>query len=209
MAVGDSIRVSEGTGKRIATGATYTENSQTVQDEKAILGEPYLASYTAGWATLASLATVNAHLLQIMAGASLKVRIRRVEVGLVGLATTAAIASLNIYRLTSAGTGGTAQTPSPLDPADSASGATVMSLPTAKGTEGVKIASAWPIIYQTVGASTISPVGGIVALWDFDRPRSKPLVIAAGAANGIAIKSEIAIAGASVAFNVWFDEVPF
>ena len=82
--------------------------------------------------------------------------------------------------------------------------ATVMTLPTGKGTEGVVIASVSPIMLQTLSATV--PHNMILADLDFDRPRSKPLVIPAGTANGICIKNLVAIAGGEVSFNIWFDE---
>jgi hypothetical protein len=48
-----------------------------------------------------------------------------------------------------------------------------------------------------------------ILVWDFDRPRSKPLIIAAGATNGIAVKNLNAIAAATVFINVWLDESNF
>lgn len=190
------------TGPKLATGPTYTENSQTVQDEKVILGEQYLASYMI--VADASTATVNSHLIQIMAGASLRVRVRRIEIHQLVMATTAAIMSVGFYRLTTAGTGGGAVTPGSLDPADAASGATAMTLPTGKGTEGTLIAAVAPYMMQTVGAS--AQLDQPIVVLDFDRLRSKPLIIAAGTTNGLAIKNLTAIAGGQVRIDVWIDE---
>jgi hypothetical protein len=82
-----------------------------------------------------------------------------------------------------------------------------MTLPTVKGTEAAPICSARPYFMQTVAAS--NQLTQPVLVWDFDRPRSKPLIIAAGIANGIAIKSTTAIAAATVGFMVWLDESNF
>ena len=182
-----------------------TIGANSVEDEVVLFGENYLASYVVADAE-PSIATGNAHCLQIMAGASLKVRIRRIEIQPAGLATAAARGAWGIYRLTTAGTGGTAMTPALLDPADSASGATAMTLPTVKGTEGVIVGILTDAVTQTVPTSgVISPRVAV----DFDRPRSKPLIIAAGVANGIAIKNLVAVAAASITINVWFDESNF
>jgi len=209
MSVGDNIQVTEGSGKRLATGATYTENSQTVRDEKSILGENYLASYTitTSGTSGVSIATANSHPLQIMAGASLKVRVRRIEVHQATVATTVALPVFSLFRLTTAGSGGTAVTPNPLNPADSASGATAMKLPSSKGTEAAEITTAVPYFMQTLAASNqlIQPI----IVWDFDRPRSQPLIIAAGTSNGIAVKNVTAVAAGQVVIVAWIDETPF
>jgi hypothetical protein len=210
MATGSFVQVTSGVGPKLGTGPLYTENSNVVQDEKVILGEQYLASYLATPAFTAgavTTGTASSHLFQIMSGASLKVRIRRIEIHQVAAATAAVNQQFLLYRLSTAGTGGTVATPAPLDPADAASGATAMALPTVKGTEGTGILTAYGYLIQTIGASTIMPEP--IVVWDFDRPRSKPLIIAAGAANGIAIKNGAAAAGATVQINVWLDEMAF
>ena len=82
-----------------------------------------------------------------------------------------------------------------------------MTLPTVKGTEGVIIVQADPYLIQTAGASTIQQ-GPIVA-WNFDQPRSKGLIIAAGATNGIAIKDVTGLAAGAVHVDIWFSEANF
>jgi hypothetical protein len=200
------VQVTSGSGPKLHT-FQRTIGANNVEDEVVLFGENYLATYTVEAAP--STATAASHLLQIMAGASLKVRIRRIEVHQLVAATTAAIMNLSILRLSTAGTGGTAVTPMPLDPSDAASGMTAMTLPTAKGTEvGANVIAGAPCyLIQTIGAST--PFNNPIAVWDFDRPRSKPLIIAAGVANGICIKNTAAHAGASVLINVWADESNF
>ncbi len=206
MAVGDSVQVNEGTGKRLATGATYTENALTVRDEKFILGEPYLASYMIATSGI-STATANDHLVQIMAGSANKIRIRRIDAYLSAVATTATIMPMALFRLSTAGTGGGVGSIVLMDPAEAAATATVMTLPTAKGTEGSAPFGSRIYMMQTIAAS--APLASPLLVWDFDRPRFKPLIIAAGTANGIAIKNQTAVAGAQLMFNIWFDEVPF
>lgn len=204
MAVGDSIQVTEGSGKRMATGATYTENAQTVRDEKVILGEPYLAAYVLNSGVIA-VSTTAAHTFQIMAGASLKVRILGIRVEQDGLASAASILRLQGFRLTSAGTGGTAFTPAPLDPGDSAAGATGMTQPSAKGTEGtrlfdaiVPLVSAWPNV-APAWEQWFTPDKGL-----------KPIVIPAGTANGFVLKVNAGITtNPSVTMSYWFTETPF
>ena len=200
------VNVTEGSGKKLHT-FNKTIGANDVHDEIVLLGENYLASYTVSTPTPSSTATANSHLLQVMAGASLKVRIRRIEVYQFAVATTASLMQLQLRRLTTAGTGGGALTPNPLDPSDSASGATAMALPTVKGTEGVVLAEGVVYLMQTVAAS--AQLSEPIQVWDFDRPRSKPLVIAAGTTNGICIKNTGGIAGSSVSVNVWLDESNF
>jgi len=198
------VNVTEGSGKKLHT-VSKTIGADTVHDEVVLDGEPYLASYLVTGEMVAT--TANSHLLQIMAGASLNVRIRRIEMHQTVMATTAALMEVRLYRLTTAGTGGLSITPARLDVADAPSGASAMSLPTAKGTEGTLLSLIKPYMMQTIGAS--AQLNQPILVWDFDRPRSKPLVIAAGTPNGIAIKNATAIAGASVAITVWIDESSF
>jgi hypothetical protein len=199
------VNVTEGAGKKLHT-FNRTIGVNSVEDEVVLFGENYLASYTVDTGNV-STATANSHILQIMAGASLKVRVRRIEVWQYALATAAALMDLRVYRLTTAGTGGTAFAAAPLDTTDAAAGAQPMLLPTVKGTEGILIVTGRPYMMQTIGAS--NQLSQPIAVWDFDRPRSKPLIIAAGVANGIAIKNVDAVAAGSIIVNVWLDESNF
>lgn len=197
-----SVAVTVGAGTLLHTN-TRVIGGNTVHDEVVGLGEPNTLSYTLQLGAH-SAATANAHIFQLMAGSSLKVRIRRIEIWQFALVTTAAVAQVDLFRLTTAGTGGGSLTPANLDPGDAAAGATGMSLPTGKGTEGSIIARAMPYLLQTVPAS--GPNFGPLFVWDFDRPRSKPLIIAAGTTNGIALKWITANTGATVTGTIWFDE---
>lgn len=201
-----TIAVTEGAGKKIHSNSRSI-GGNTVEDQVTVNGEQYLASYTVVTGTALTTGTANAHLLQIMAGASLNVRIRRIEVHQAAAATAAALADIRCIRLTTAGTGGTAITPSKLNNSDAASGATAMTLPTVKGTEGNHMALARAYLMQTIAASAqqVNPI----IVWDFDRPRSQPLIIAAGTGNGICISHQAAYAGATVQVFVWFDESNF
>lgn len=207
MAVGDNIQVTEGSGKRLATGATYTENSQTVRDEKTIQGEPYLATYTV-LANSISAATANSHVLQIMAGSSLHVYLRRLVIYQSQVATTAALMVWDLFRLTTAGTGGGSTTPAPLDTTDAASGATGMTLPTAQGTEGTRVFRFGAEVIQTV------PTGGsgnaaILVDYTWDGLRTKCPRIPSGTANGLAIKNVTAVANMLVNVVATITEAPF
>jgi hypothetical protein len=141
-----------------------------------------------------------------MAGSTLKVRIRRIRFEQSGNATTAAALPVSVYRLTTAGTGGTSVTPRPFDSADAACGATAMTLPTAKGTEGVMLLRT--IVLMRQGLATAGSTADDVWLWE-QHPGEPPIVIPAGTSNGIAIKNESAIAGATCIPAIEFIETSF
>lgn len=197
-----SINVTEGSGKRLQT-YDVTVSSVIVQRQAVVLGEQPLASYIVGSASTISLATAGSHLIQIMAGAGNRIRLRRIEIYQIAAATAVTMGTFVLYRLSTAGTGGTSLAPVALNPADAAADATGMILPTAKGTENGAIVAGTMIAYQTL-ATGAAPAPSLV--WEFDRPRSGPIQIAAGTSNGIAIKNITAIAGATVTVNVWLDE---
>lgn len=142
-----------------------------------------------------------------MAGSALNVRIRRIEISQWDLATTANKMQLILYRLLSAGSGGSALSVSPMDPSDTSAGTTAMVLPSSKGTQGSILYFGGMYMMQTLGVSSPLLTPGLVL--DFDRPRTKPLIIPAGTANGIAIATNTAVAGGSVEFNVWLDETQY
>lgn len=200
------VQVTEGSGKKLHT-FQKTIGANVVEDEVVVLGEAYLADYFVDAAAAISAATANSHLMQIMAGATLNVYIRRIQIWQLGLAATAAIADMGVFRLTTAGTGGTAITPARLDLTDAASGATAMTLPTVKGTEAV--APSWhgsAGFVQTVPTSGVNP---LLLDLDFSRLRQKSLRIAAGTANGIAVKNITAIAAATVFVHIELMEANF
>lgn len=199
------VQVTEGTGKKLRTNSRAI-GANTTEEEYVLLGENGVASFTIAPGGTASTATANSHLMQIMSGATNKVRIRRIEIYQVAMATAAAMMTLQIARLTTAGTGGTAVVPNPLDTVD-AVGATSMLLPTVKGTESQLMWTGAVYMMQTIAAS--APALNPILVVDFDRPRSKPLLIPAGTTNGIAIKNVTAIAAATVLIQVWFDETSF
>jgi hypothetical protein len=170
------VQVTEGSGKKLHTNS-YTVGANTVEDEYVVPGEVPLATYTV-YATAISGATAAAHVMQLMAGASLKVRIRRITVQ--QLAVVAAGNRIEIVRLTTAGTGGGAVTARPYDTTDAAAGAAGMTLPTVKGTEGVFLGSIMPNMMTAVGTTN---------RWEWtQRPNAKPIIIPTGTTNGIALK---------------------
>lgn len=202
-----TLSVTAGSGTKLHT-FQKSIGVNTVEEEVGLAGEPYLAAYTVTTAST-SVATANAHLLQIMAGASLPVYLRRFTVYQSVAVTTAAIATWELWRLSSAGTGGTSVTPAPLDTADSASGATAMTLPTGKGTETTKLWSGTVQLIQTVGTGGAGFNTLLVDL-DFDKLlRTKAPRIAAGTSNGLALKWVSASTGASAIVVATISEASF
>lgn len=200
------VNVTEGSGKKLHTNLR-TIGANDVHDEVVVSGLPYLATYSLNIGFI-SIATLNDHIVQLMAGSSLVVYVHEIMLTQDSVATTAAFAAFRLLRLTTAGTGGTAGTPTPHDSTDAASGATGMTLPTAKGTEGTVFDTQSRYVTQTPGAAAMAgnltyywaaPPGGLV----------KPIRIPAGTANGIALKSLRAVSGCTVNGHVTFSEANF
>ncbi len=199
-----SLAVTAGSGTNLHTNSR-TIAAATMLDQYVLPGEFAYASYVA-LAPSVSIATANDHVIELMAGASLNVRIRRIHLEQSANATTAAATSISVFRLTTAGTGGTAVTPAKFDTADSASGATAMTLPTAKGTEStelIRVSMVWRQAVLATGAQ-------VDDVWEWvQHPGMKPLIIAAGTSNGICIKSTSAVAAATVHCTIEFVETAF
>lgn len=197
------LNLTEGSGKKAHT-FERTIGANSVHDSVVIPGEHYLASYVA-YSGNVSNATASAHVLQLMAGSSLQVRVRRIRVEQNTNATTGSVCTFEVYRLSTAGTGGTSVTPAKFDTGDAASGATAMTLPSAKGTEGVVVFGTAIVLRQAVAAS-----GAVVDdVWEWEQhPGTKPLIIPAGTSNGIAIKTS-GVAGSTVLAMIEFTESNF
>jgi hypothetical protein len=203
------LSVTQGSGTKMGT-ATYTDGADTKHDEVVVFGEQHLATYTVTTtAGGTSVATNLSHFCQLMAGSTLHVYVRRIRVTQFAVATTAALVPIVVTRLTTAGTGGTTVTPSPLDTGDSAAGATAMTLPTVKGTNGATIWADASYFVQTVSASLGVPQPAVLLDLDFSGRRSKGLRIPAGTANGIALQNNAAVAGATVLTVIEFSEAPY
>lgn len=197
------VQVTEGTGKKLNTW-NRTIGANSVEDEYTLPGEyphpTYSVSTTIGTATAT-------HSLEIMAGASLKVRIRRIRVEQSANATTAGPVTISLIRLTTAGTGGTAFTPTKFDTADVAAGATAMFGPTVNGTEsGNEIIRTVLLLRQAVSATQSQPDDAFE--W-VQSPNGQPIIIPAGATNGLAVKLASTPAGASLAIYAEFVETSF
>lgn len=202
------VQVNSGTGPKLHT-FNRTIGANSVEDEVVVQGEPYLAEYRATTgATYISCATADSHLVQIMAGATLNVYVRRIRIYQHAVATTAAFGTAQVHRLSTAGTGGTVFAAQGLDTTDAACGASIMTLPTAKGAEGGSLEQEEAIFMQTMGASN-GPVRALLYDFDFTRIRQKSIRIPAGLTNGICVKQRTAIAAATAAIVVEFTEANF
>jgi hypothetical protein len=115
--------------------------------------------------------------------------------------------TMAMMRLTTAGTGGTAITPAKFDPSDAAAGATAMSLPTAKGTEGTVLMEGTIVLRQAVASTGSQPDDG----WEWTQlPGTKPYIIPAGTSNGIVFCRNVnAHAAATAIITVEFVETSF
>lgn len=201
MAGESIVQVTEGSGKKLHT-YQRTVGANNVEDEIVLLGDQYLAAGSVS-GNNTSIATANDHVMQLMASAGQALRVRRIRIQQAVLAGAAATGNFQIVRLTTAGTGGTAVTAAPYDPADTMTGAG-MTLPTVKGTE------VGTILIRGIYLALVAAAPMSTAFYEWvELPHMKPLVIPAGTANGIAIKSITAVAGASVSTLIEFTEQSF
>jgi len=200
-----SVQITQGSGTKLHT-FDRSIGGNTVHDEVFLHGMPYYATYVIPIFAV-STATAASHVLQIMAGASLVVYVHQIILYQAASATTAAYLEWVVKRLTTAGTGGGAVTPQPTDTTDTAAGATAMTLPTAKGTEGGNQWGQSSYMIQTPGVAT--PVWKPVFEYIADGKLYKPIRIAAGATNGIAVKNNTGVAGASITGVATISEANF
>ena len=181
-----------------------TIGANSVETEAMWLEDPHDASYTFSTGGIVT-TTALSHLVAINAGATLPVRIRYIRG--TQLAAPAAVASLELQLIrttTAAPTGGTVITARPTDSADNPAGATAMTLPTVKATVGVTIGDQAQFLFT--GA-----IPGL-AKWEwtwYPANGSKPLIIPAGVVNGIAVTNPLALATASIVWEIGFAEASF
>jgi hypothetical protein len=197
------ISVTEGAGKKLAAD-TYQENGQVVLDQKVLIGEQYLPTYSIAPNSTTGIASdvANSHIFEIMAGASLNVRIRSFRIIATTMPAAATGVIFQVLRLSTAGTGGSALTPAPYDTADTA-GATAMTLPSAKGTE-----TTFLFAYE-IGFPAALPVNNSYE-WAWTPPiNGKPIIIPAGTTHGICLKNLGAPVGSRVTFYVEIVETSF
>lgn len=194
-----TLAVTAGSGTLLHT-FTSTIGANTVHAQFTMPDEYPYASYSV-FANGISGATLNSHIIELMAGPSLNVRIRRIYIEQSANAGAVALFGINVLRLTTAGTGGTAITPGKYDTADSAAGATAMTLPSAGGTESTVL-----LVGNVAARAAVG--GGSEDSWEWEQqPNTKPLIIPAGTSNGIAIKNVNAIATATWLVTIEFAEM--
>lgn len=195
------INLTEGSGKK-AHAWDRTIGANTVLDEFTLPGEYPLATYAIVASGLAW-TTTQRDMLQVMAGSSLNVRIRRITITQIAGISAVGLREIVVYRLTSAGTGGTSITARPLDSADAAAGCTAMSKPTSNGTQGVEVLrrGAW-------WGTSATPSNPTLLTWE-PPPGSKPLIIPAGTANGIALTNPVSDGSLQVTIMVEVVETSF
>lgn len=207
MATGSFIQVTNGTGPKIATGPTYTENANVVQDQKVIPGEGYLAHYGVDSnGGIAPPSSAPKAWFTINAGASLNLRIRRIIINQATISTTTAgSVTLGVYRTTTAPVGGTAHTPALFDSADAAAGATSASVSAATFTTDPTLGGRVALFALPVFLTYPFNVEPFELRWG-DQPGTKPLIVPAGTANGIALVLISANAyGGTPTFNMTFE----
>lgn len=199
------VQVTEGSGKKLHTDQK-TIGANNVEDEYILHGEPFLSTYVLT-SQSTSIATANDHVLCLNAGASLNVYVRRITVYQTVLATTAALTRFQILKTTTAApTGGTVRTPITLSALNPGVGATGMTLPTVKATEGGLVWEGVTTVMQT------APTAGISNLMfdlSFDLLRAQSFRIASGTTNGMCFKVITATAAASVTINITFSEANY
>ena len=189
-----TIPVTGGSGHNIGAW-DRTISSVVVKHQFMLPGEYPYHTYLVQ-ATGVSVATADAHLVQIMSSASTSLRIRRIRLWIASTAAANTLA-IDLFRLSSAGTGGTALTPAPVDLGDGASAWTAMTLPSSKGTESTFLGR---MRIPVQSAHPLNPNGPAV-LYD-QRPDEKPIIVPTGAASGLALKVSGNVASTTVDFQI-------
>lgn len=137
-------------------------------------------------------ASGNYVLAAIEAGAGVGFRLRRLIVSVPGSQTAAARQRFEIVRTTAASSGGSLQTPAPRDAADAAfSGIARITNPTI--TAGAAL-----FTFSLVKPTAVTTAPGYTPfVVSFDEHNTKPIVVPAGVANGIALREINGAAGAA------------
>lgn len=180
-----------------------TVGVNTTEEEIHLLGEPYLATYSVT-ATGFTTATGGQTRVQLMAGASLNLRINRIQIYQRALGAADATQLFQIVRLTAAGSGGTAVTPAPFDSGDAAAGATCQYDMTTLPTSGT-------ILHGdiAIGVRLNNPVLASDG-WEWRAgDRHKPIIVPAGTSNGIGLWARNSIGTATFMATIEFSESNF
>jgi hypothetical protein len=171
-------------GERLYVNGSNVSNSNPLP---TIEGNPNKSTYAISILNAAPV-SANYILATIEAGASKILRLKRITIGNIGNATAAQKTVFSILRTTAASTGGVVNTPVLFDSTDSAySGIARITSPTI---------TAGTVLYQT-SAYTPTTVGSFNQLViDFTKLLfMKPITIAAGITNGIALRVDNGAAG--------------
>lgn len=196
------VQYTPGTGGK-AHAESLTIGANTGDVPYALLFDSRLPTYTIVFDVGG---VANDHVIQIMAGSSLNVRVKSIDIQQSGNLTTAALQKFSIFRLTTAGTGGTAVTAGKSDNGDSAAGATGMTLPTAKGTE----AAEWGKFSLVGRQAILATASQTDDRWHWEQKwGAKALIIPAGTANGIAIKTLVTLAGGGISGTIELVETSY
>lgn len=196
-----SIQVNSGSGPKLHTWNRTITGPGSVEDEFFIPGEYPMATYTVV-SGLVGVATANKHMLQIMAGGTLNVYIRRIWVSSGNTFPAAAsMVAVDVFRVSTAGTGGGGVDIVAHDTTDAAAGAAGMIGPTVLGTETTKIFSAGVPLPVAPGMQ------GYV-FWDKSWS-GKSWRIPAGTTNGIVLKNTTAVAAVTMFWNVEIVELNY
>ena len=141
--------------------------------------------------------TSASHLFFLQGDGTLYTRVNWFEISQQTLAGGAATAEIRVYRTTTAGTGGTSISCYPVDGNDTSPYAGVaMTLPTAKGTEGV-------LLYQM--RLPILAAAPVLQTYRWERQNyEKPWIIAPATTNGLAWKLVTGIATSTLNITVGF-----
>lgn len=199
-----SLGYTDGAG-RLLDSYQRSISSNTVEEQVVVVAPPYVPTYVVPVTTEISTATANSHLIQVMGSAANRLELVRLQVFQSTGATSSTLALLSLLRLTTAGTGGTAFTPNPINPVDAATTATAMTLPSAKGSEGVALWSG-SMLMLTAAAVVTAGVDPCILDINWEQLRAKSPEIAAGLANGAALKLLTAVAVGKVLITLTFAE---
>lgn len=195
-----AIGVSTGTDKYLNSNSRSIGG--TAREEQVVLeGQSALPTYNIQ-VDDASVATANAHILQVMADGSNYSRLVRWSMEFTDdIPAAADILKVGLYRLSTAGTGGTTVNDAPYDTADSYSG-DMRTLPSSKGTEGQLLQTVYlPIL------STADPVARRY-VWE-PPPYGKPIVFGTGTSDGLAWKVIDNISSAAVTISAEIVTTPY
>ena len=192
-----SLAVTPGSGLNLRTNSRSVGGS-TVHEQGVMSAEGNAATYTAS-AKAVSLLTSASHLLVLQADGTNYIRLRRVTIQQVGVATSATPADISIVRSTTAGsTFGTTITPVALDLAASAFSGVCGSLPSVKGT----VSTASPLLQARlpIATSTITP--GYRWEWNARYDNSKSIVTGTATSSGIVVYLTTGIAATTPTVDI-------